>query len=293
MNHVNRSFLQLFADGGEGAASSSAPGVQADPGQPRQQEAGASAKPSTNRAKGIIPVAQVAAAQPTEGSARPTWEQLMADPEYNSRMQQLVSARLKEAKQAQSAMLTLSPALDTLAKQYGVDPKDHDALAQAILGASKEDPAAASLEQERDNALQLARRQQARDLIRAHRENLQQQAERLRQVFPGFDLDKELQNPAFARMVGPGIGISVADAYHALHRREMEAITARAVAKNVAQRVAGSISSGTRRIAEHGANGTAPSVTTFDYRNATAAQQEALKQQIRAAAARGEKIYPR
>lgn len=269
-------FLQLFADGGEGAGALS--GVQADPGQPRQQDLGNSA--TENRAK----IAQAAAAQPTEAAERPTWEQLMADPEYNKCMQQLVSARLKEAKQAQIAMEALSPALEALAKQHGVDPADYAELARSILK-----PDNAEIEQENHNALQQMRQQQAQDLIRAHGENLQQQAEKMRQVFPNFDLHKELRDPRFARMVGPGVGVSVADAYHALHRREIEAISARTVAKQVAQRVAGAIS-GTRRVAEHGAS--APSVTTFDYRNATQAQQEALKQKIRAAAARGEKVYP-
>ena len=36
----------------------------------------------------------------------------------------------------------------------------------------------------------------------------------------------------------------------------------------------------------------APSVTTFDYAHASREQREALKRQIREAAARGEKIYP-
>jgi hypothetical protein len=33
-------------------------------------------------------------------------------------------------------------------------------------------------------------------------------------------------------------------------------------------------------------------VSTFDYRNASREQREALKQRIRQAAARGEKLYP-
>ena len=277
-NPENMRFLQIFADGGEGAGAVS--GVQADPGQPRQQDLGDPA--AENRAKN----AQVAAAQPTEEAGRLTWEQIMADPQYNKCMQQLVSTRLKEAKQAQSAMAVLSPALEKLAQQHGVDPADHAALARSIL-----QPDVANIEQETVNTLQSMRYQQAQDLIRAHGAHLQQQAEEMRQVFPGFDLDRELQDPRFARMVGPGVGISVADAYHALHRREIAAISARTVARQVAQRLAGAVS-GNRRVAEHGANGSAPSVTTFDYRNASQAQQEALKQKIRAAAARGEKVYP-
>ncbi len=273
MNIINKRFLQLFADG---AAAGACPGVTAGPGQPTE-------------AKGDNPTAQAAAAQVMEENARPTWEQLMADPEYNKCMQQLISNRLKEAKQAKARLDALSPALRHLALGCGMDPDniDHQALSQAIL-------AQAAQPEKQENVTKLhTLRQQAKDLVRAHRENLDRQAEALQQVFPDFDLELAMQDPRFARMVSPGVGLSVTDAYHALHHKELQALTARTVARHVARQVAASVAGGASRVAEHGIGGSAPSVTTTDYRNAPPQAQEALKQQIRAAAARGEKVYPR
>lgn len=114
----------------------------------------------------------------------------------------------------------------------------------------------------------------------------------MKATFPNFDLRKELQNPAFARMTSPNVGVSVEDAYYAVHRREIQAAAMQVTAQKTAQKISNSIQAGQRRPAENGTSGQAASVTSFDYSKASKAEREALKQRIRAAAARGEKIYP-
>jgi hypothetical protein len=147
---------------------------------------------------------------------------------------------------------------------------------------------------ERDSAR--VQREQERTLeqqkIQQHIQKLEQQGEALKKVFPKFDLRKELQNPAFARMTAPNIGISVEDAYYAVHRNEIQAVAMQVTAQETAKKISNSIQSGQRRPVENGVSGQAASVTTFDYRNASREQREALKRQIREAAARGEKMYP-
>ena len=114
----------------------------------------------------------------------------------------------------------------------------------------------------------------------------------MKKVFPNFDLRTELQNPAFARMTSPNVGISVEDAYYAIHRNEIQQASMRATAQQTAQKISNSIQAGQRRPTENGTSSQAPSVTTFNYRNASKEQREALKRQIREAGARGEKVYP-
>ena len=128
--------------------------------------------------------------------------------------------------------------------------------------------------------------------FRQHIRGLEQQGEAMKATFPNFDLRKELQNPAFARMTSPNVGVSVEDAYYAVHRREIQAAAMQVTAQKTAQKISNSIQAGQRRPAEHGTSGQAASVTSFDYSKASKAEREALKQRIRAAAARGEKIYP-
>ena len=322
--------LQLFAGegagdgGGEGAATGES---AVDPGQQRLLELGVpEAKIRKNRAYKLNanqasqnhdakkPDAQkqeqVAAAEnPTEEpktnpNARMSWDEIMADPEYNKQMQAVVQSRLRSAKGAEETLGKLTPALELLARQHNLDPAniDYDALAKAIsddesyyedkalqMGVSIE--TAKKMDQkERDDARQ--QREQARTLeeqkFQQHIVKLEQQAEAMKKVFPNFDLRTELKNPNFVRMTSPNVGISVEDAYYACHRKELQTAAMQVAAQKTAQKISNDIQAGNRRPSENGTSGQAPSVTTFDYRSASPEQRAALKARIRS----GEKIYP-
>ena len=344
--HKNKWFwLQLFAGegagagasaggegGGDGAVSGANDGLAAE--DQRLRELGVpeeKLRKRAQRAKAKLPEGavrtapmkaqeqkpqeQVATAEnPTEDKtetttpARMSWEEIMADPEYNKQMQSVVQSRLKNAKAAEESLAKLAPALELLARRHGLDAEnmDYEAIAKAINDddAFYEDKAlemGVTLEtakridqQERDHARQ--QREEARNLeqqkLRNHFMKLEQQGEALKKVFPKFDLRTELQNPVFARMTSPNVGVSVEDAYHAVHRKEIMSAGMQVTAQQTAQKISNAIQAGSRRPDENGTSGQAASVTTFDYSKASKAQREALKQQIRAAAARGEKLYP-
>ena len=272
-------------------------------------------KPAPRESVSVEPSAQDAAATeeaPTEENAnaprRLSWDEIMADPEYNKQMQSVVQSRLRSAKGAEETLGKITPALELLARKYGLDPAnmDYDALAKKIndddgyyedkalsMGVSVE-TAKQIDQQERDTAR--AQREEARNLeeqkLRAHFEKLQQQSAAMKKVFPNFDLRTELQNPAFARMTAPNVGISVEDAYYAVHRNEIQTAAMQATAQRTAQNISKNIQAGNRRPDEAGASGQAPSVTTFDYSKASREQREAFKKDLRARMARGEKVYP-
>ena len=245
----------------------------------------------------------------TNAAARMSWDEIMADPEYNKQMQSVVQSRLRSAKNAEETLEKLTPALELLARKHNLDPTnmDYEALAKAVNDDSDyyEDKAlemgvpvetAKRIDQEeRETARKQAQEQRTlqEQRIQEHIQNLEQQGEALKKIFPSFDLRTELKNPAFARMTAPGKGImSVEDAYKAVHRKELEALSMQVVAQKTAQKISNAIQSGSRRPDEAGISSQAPSVTTFNYRNASKEQREALKKQIRDAAARGEKVYP-
>ena len=153
----------------------------------------------------------------------------------------------------------------------------------AELGVSTE--IAMRLDQQ-DRELQ---RQQFGDRMRV----LEQQANQLRAVYPSLDLRAEMEDPRFRRMtLEPGIGMSVEDAYYAIHRAEIQAARDKAIQEVTRQQMANAISAGQRRPAESGTVAQAPSSLSFDYRKATKQQRASIKDQIRAASARGEKLYP-
>ena len=345
MTHNKWYWLQLFAGegagasaggegGGDGAVSGETDGVAAE--HQRLLELGVPEEKLRKRAKranaklpeGAVrtapkqaeeqkPQEQVATAteNPTEDKtetttpARMSWDEIMADPEYNKQMQATIRARLKNAGAAEESMAKLTPALEVLARKYGQDPAnpDYEALAKAIndedayyedkaleLGTTVE--AAKRIDQqERNDARQ--KREDARNLeqqkIQQHFVKLEQQGEALKKVFPNFDLRTELQNPVFARMTAPGTGLmSVEDAYRAVHRKEIEAAQSQVIAQRTAEKVSNAILAGSRRPDENGTSGQSASVTTFDYSKASKEQREALKREIYAAKARGEKLYP-
>jgi len=322
------------ASGGEGGDGAVSGGNSADAGHQRLLELGVPAdKIRRNRAYKLDastpkpaeaeqvketeqkPEQAAAAENPTEENtdpatpARMSWDEIMADPEYNKQMQATIKARLKTAGAAADALAKMAPALEVLARKHGQDPAnpDYEALAKAIndddayyedkaleMGVSVE-TAKRMDQQERDTARQ--KREEAITLeqqrIQNHFMNLEQQGEALKKVFPGFNLRTELQNPVFARMVAPGVGImSVEDAYKAVHRKEIEAAQSQVIAQKTTQMISNAIQAGSRRPDENGTSGQSASVTTFDYSKASKEQREALKREIYAARARGEKLYP-
>ena len=328
--------LQLFAGegAGDGGGEGAATGVEAvDPGQQRLLELGVPAdkiRKRANRSNAKAPAGaanaapkaqeaqqtnvQAAAAdnpteeKKTEPKARMSWDEIMADPEYNKQMQSVVQSRLRSAKGAEDTLGKLTPALELLARKHGQDPAniDYEALAKSIsddesyyedkaleMGVSVE-TAKRIDQQERETARQ--QREETRTLEQQKFQNhilkLEQQGEALKKVFPNFDLRKELQNPAFARMTSPNVGISVEDAYYAVHRNEIQTAAMQVTAQKTAQKISNSIQAGSRRPAENGTSGQAPSVTTFDYSKASAEQRKAFKDHIRSEAAQGRKVYP-
>lgn len=317
-------------DGGsEGAATGV---EAADPGQQRLLELGVPAdkirknraysakapaqKPATAgqvKAQEQQPQQIPAATNPTEekktdAPARMSWAEIMKDPEYQKDIQHMMQSRLRSAKGAEEALGKLAPALDLIARKYGQDPAkpDYEALAQAIRDddayfeddALENGTAMGETKEKVLNDLDTARQQRIQaqtieeERFQNHIKNLEQQGEAMKAVFPNFNLMQELQNPAFARMTSPNVGISVEDAYYAVHRREIMARGMQVTAQKTASMISNSIQAGSRRPAEAGITGQAPSVTTFDYKNASKEQRNALKQRIRSAAARGEKVYP-
>ena len=259
------------------------------------------------------PTGQAAAAeqdQPTEGqqTGRMSWKEIMADPEYNQEMQKIIQGRLAKNGQDAENFGKMQAANRALAMYYGLDPDniDYGALAQKISGddafvekRALQNGVDTSIQRKLDefNAMKArdahySQEQMRKQMLQQHYQGLQTQAAAMKQAFPNFDLDKELQNPEFARLVGPGVNVPVDKAYKLCHQEEIMTATAQAAQKQTAQALANAIRSGSMRPEENGSSGQAPSVQSFDYRKATKEQREALKQRIRSAGQRGEYIYP-
>ena len=304
-NHNNRLLLQLFAGEGatgEGGAEAAGAGeTGADAGHQRLRSLGVPENRIRKSRTGMPPAgSQEAAApgtpretaEPQSASSRMSWEEILKDPEYNAQMQKIIRSRVKEEGRNRAALETLEPAIRHLAKQHGLDPDnvDHTALVKAVTGEYAAKAQELGIPQKTAMELDQQQRQLQKERMQNHLLRLQQQEQAFRAVVPGFELGRELGNPLFARLVSPSVGLSVEDAFYAVHRRAMQEKSMQVAAQQTSRMISNAIRSGDRRPEESGAQ--APSVSRFDYRSATPEQRKALKDAIYKAAAEGRKIYP-
>ena len=325
-NHKKWQLLQLFS--GEGASGASAAGDggnagaaetgdnSADAGHQRLRELGVPEskirKPRAKQASPLpdgairnqpqaqaTPAPQAAAAEEPKAQTentptRMSWDEIMKDPEYNQKMQDIIKARVKEGDQNKAILETLAPAIKHLAQEHGLDPEnvDHTALVKMITGEYENKALEMGVSKETAMKLDQQQRTLEQQKFQNHILKLEQQGQALKAVIPNFDLRTEMQNPTFARLTSPSVGMSVEDAFYAVHRKEMQAQSMQVAAQQATQMISNAIQSGTHRPDEAGTTPQAPSVSKFDYKNATPAQRNALKAEIRRAAAEGRKVYP-
>lgn len=121
-------------------------------------------------------------------------------------------------------------------------------------------------------------------MLRAHFARLCAEADALHRADPGFDLDSALRNPAFVRLTAPDVGVPVADAWYALHRREY----AETLRRESLEQAAAAVASGSLRPRE-GGRASGGELLGTDPRRMTAAQRAELRDRIK----RGERVYPR
>ena len=140
------------------------------------------------------------------------------------------------------------------------------------------------MEQERKDSTQQNPPSPSPPALRAHFARLCAEADTLHRADPGFDLDTALRDPAFVRLTAPDVGVPVADAWYALHRREY----AETLRRESLEQAAAAVASGSLRPRE-GGRASGGELLGTDPRHMTAAQRAELRDRIK----RGERVYPR
>ena len=153
---------------------------------------------------------------------------------YGRDVQKAIQDRFKNQADASEQMKALEPMMKVLMDRAGVDNvqdlinyvMDDDSLyEEAASEAGMTIPAYRQfmqMKQERDEAQQREQQSIQNQMLERHFAKLSQQAEEFKKQLPGFDLMKELrENPKFLQLTSPEVGLSVQDAFFALHRDEM------------------------------------------------------------------------
>ena len=146
------------------------------------------------------------------------------------------------------------------------------------------DPGALSVSLALDSSPEGGAKYEAPPALRAHFARLCAEADALHRADPGFDIDTALRDPAFVRLTAPDVGVPVADAWYALHRREY----AETLRRESLEQAAAAVASGSLRPREGGRTSGGELLGT-DPRHMTAAQRAELRDRIK----RGERVYPR
>lgn len=204
--------------------------------------------------------------------SKPGWDELMADPEYkscfDSRVQEIVRKRLRDRHGSEETLGRLRPVLEALGEKYGLESTAPEAIDAQALSELIRTPSGFGSGEE----------------IRRHLEELAYQAA-LRESFPEFSLEREMEDPEFLRLTAPHTGLTLADAYYALHREEIGAMAARRSLEALTR----AVSYGGARPREIAGNMAASSMTA-DPRSMSRDEREALKKRIYEAKAQGRKL---
>lgn len=218
--------------------------------------------------------------------------------EYDKRVQNTIQQRLKGSKETVEKYNALVPTLELLARKYGVDANNIEALNKAIEDddAYYEDEAlekGVTVEQlkaikkmEKENA-ELKRQMQERDnRERAEKDVAEwmQQAKEAQKMFPMLDLSQELKNPQFLGLLRSGVGVETA--YFAIHHTELVPQAMQYTAKQVEQKLTNSIISNGNRPTENGVNSNSPATVKSDVSQLTKEDRQEIIRRVQ----RGERI---
>lgn len=311
--------LCLFdgAAGGAGAAGAAPGGEGAGAGENGQEAAApvnprAKRNPLANVKYGIQPEAAPQAAAATEETApvqeqRKTFQELV-DGEYkqdaDKYVQSILKKRLGESKAAEAKLGELAPVFELLGQKYGIDTTDMAKLdVKALAQKLSEDDSLYEAESEKrglpldvtKTIVQLEKKAAAADkmqqenaermLFNQHIQKIATEGEALKAIYPGFDLQAELQNPKFQRLTSPNVGISVRDAYELIHKDDIQAATMQYAVQKSAEKLAQSVQANAARPTENGSTQNAVTVKN-DPRLFSKKDREEIRRRVRL----GEKI---
>jgi hypothetical protein len=270
--------LQLFAegagggDGGTGAEGTT--GVSATAAVSQTSRKGVKANPLADVVYGVQPTTEAEdttpAAEVTETPAEDRnakFESLIKGEYkdlYDQRVQDTVQKRLKGSKETVDRYNALAPTLEILAKKYGVDSTNIEALNKAIEEDDSyfEEEAlekGITVEQlkeirkmERENAelkRQMAEQKRQESAAQQYTQWMQQEAE-AKKVYPSLNLREEAKNPQFLKLLNSGI--DVATAYAVIHKDEIIPAAMQYAAKKVETSYANKVIANGARPTENG-----------------------------------------
>lgn len=217
---------------------------------------------------------------------------------YAEKFQEAFNRRFKEVKGMEQSLSDQKPILDMLLQRYNIADGDMKKLQSAIEedtsyweeAADKEGltveqyKAMQKLERENAELRAIRQRQAGEQQAQAQLAKWMQEAEGMKDMYPGFDLRTEIQNRDFQGLLKSGIPVQ--KAYELVHMEEIKAAAARSAAQTASAQMQANIKAKQSRPSENGTSSQSAVIVKNDVHNLTKADRaEAVRR-----AMRGEKI---
>ena len=297
--------LQLFAEGAGGDGGTGSEGAMGATATAAMSQTKGDKNPLANVKYGIqateeaSPAAEVNQTATEDRNAK--FEALIKGEFkdlYDAKMQDTIQKRLKGSKETVEKYEALAPTLEILARKYGVDASDVNALNKAIEEDDsyfEEEALEKGITVEQLKEIRKMERENA-DLKRQmeeqnRRENASkvyaqwmEQAEAAKSVYPSLDLRTELQNPQFVNLLRSNVDVKTA--FEVLHKDEIIPAAMQYTAKQVEQKLTNKIIANGARPAENGNSSQSASVSRSDVSTLTKADRAEVLRRV----ALGEKI---
>ena len=212
--------------------------------------------------------------------------------EFQNQTQGIINKRFKEMKGLQEQNAALSGLAEKLADRYGVDPRDLNALSEAIekdQGFLREQADKAGMTVDQYREMQQMRRENAYWRQAREEQERQQRANELnqkwsqeeaaiKQMYPSFDLNTELENPEFFNLMKSGIPME--KAYQVIHYDELMTGALKYAVNEAKTQTANNIRARAMRPLEGAAQGTPAVTVKSDVNKLTKADREEIARQV-------------
>lgn len=220
----------------------------------------------------------------------------------NKHTEGIVKNRLKGTKEEVARYKALYPVVELLAQRYHIDTENPE-YAGAMIKALEDDDAFFMEEAEKrgvsvDSMRQISKMERENAAMKkaiAEQENQRKadellkgwmaQAEKVKEIYPSFDLQTECENPDFVELIKLPI-FNLQSAFEFIHKDELQAAANQVVAQQVEQRIANKVASNANLPVENGYAVASAAVAKKDVRNMTRAEREEINRRV----ARGEKF---
>lgn len=218
--------------------------------------------------------------------------------QYDARVKNIISRRLKNSKQIEARLNEANSLVDFVGSMYGINSNNIQDYIDAIqnddrLYVQEAEELGIPLNEyrnmkrtENENRRLQAMLQESENR-RQNEERFAQieaQAEGVKEIYPDFDLDEELYNNDFARLLNAGVDVKTA--YEVSHHDEILKGAMAYTAQTVAKKTADSIAAKGKRPLENGISSQANATVKTDVTKLTKEDRAKIMERVM----RGEKI---